>query len=84
MPEYEHILVDHEDGVAIVTLNRPEVLNAMNNKLSAELHDAIVQADANDDVDIAFVYIASDSAERRRRFTSRHGTKLEPFFVRIG
>ena len=50
MSEYEHILVDHEDGVAVVTLNRPEVLNAMNNKLSAELHDAIVQADANDDV----------------------------------
>ena len=30
---YEHILVDVEDGVAIVTLNRPDQLNAMNRKL---------------------------------------------------
>ncbi len=40
MADYEHILVDKEDGVAILTLNRPEVLNAMNNKLSLELYDA--------------------------------------------
>ena len=30
---YEHILLDREDGVGIVTLNRPDVLNAMNRKL---------------------------------------------------
>lgn len=40
MTDYEHILVEKEDGVAILTLNRPEVLNAMNNKLSLELYDA--------------------------------------------
>ena len=32
---YEHILVDVEDGVGILTLNRPDKLNAMNRKLSA-------------------------------------------------
>ena len=30
---YEHILVNAEDGVAILTLNRAEKLNAMNRRL---------------------------------------------------
>jgi len=45
---YEHILVDTEDGVAIVTLNRPATLNAMNRKLSSELHDAVKTLEADD------------------------------------
>lgn len=40
---YDHILLDREDGVGIVTLNRPESLNAMNRKLGAELADAMAQ-----------------------------------------
>ena len=47
---YEHILVDVEDGVGTITLNRPDVLNAMNRKLSAELHDAVKAMDAHDAV----------------------------------
>ena len=39
---YEHILVEKEEGVAIITLNRPEVLNALNRKLSGELHNAVM------------------------------------------
>jgi 1,4-dihydroxy-2-naphthoyl-CoA synthase len=38
---YEHILIDAEDGVGIVTLNRPHKLNAMHRQLSSELHDAV-------------------------------------------
>jgi enoyl-CoA hydratase/carnithine racemase len=45
---YEHILVDTEDGVGIVTLNRPDVLNAMNRKLSGELHHAVKALEADD------------------------------------
>jgi enoyl-CoA hydratase len=44
---YEHILVEHEQGVAILTMNRPDQLNAMNNQLTLELHDAVKQADAD-------------------------------------
>jgi enoyl-CoA hydratase/carnithine racemase len=45
---YEHIIVEREDGVGIVTLNRPEKLNAMNRKLSTELRDAVKELDADD------------------------------------
>ena len=47
---YEFITVEIEEGVGIVTLNRPEKLNAMNNQLTSELHDAVKQLNADDDV----------------------------------
>jgi enoyl-CoA hydratase/carnithine racemase len=45
---YEHILVETEDGVGVVTLNRPDKLNAMNRLLSRELHDAVKRLEADD------------------------------------
>jgi enoyl-CoA hydratase/carnithine racemase len=48
--DYEHILVEQQDGVGILTLNRPDKLNAMNRKLSAELRDAIKAMDADDGI----------------------------------
>jgi len=48
--KYEHILVEKTAGVVILTMNRPEQLNAMNHRLSSELHDAVMQASADDDV----------------------------------
>jgi enoyl-CoA hydratase/carnithine racemase len=47
---YQHILLEREEGVGIITLNRPEVLNAMNRALSAELAAAVKVLDADDDV----------------------------------
>lgn len=50
MSSYEHILVDREDGVGIVTLNRPEVLNAMNNQLTTELQEAVRDLSIDDEI----------------------------------
>lgn len=48
--DYEHILVEAEEGVGIITLNRPDKLNAMNRRLSSELHDAVKRFEADDAV----------------------------------
>jgi enoyl-CoA hydratase/carnithine racemase len=59
---YEHILVDVKDGVAILTLNRPDKLNAMNRKLGLELHQAVKQAERDDAIGCIVITGAGDRA----------------------
>jgi len=59
---YEHILIEHDRGVAILTMNRPDVLNAMSNQLSAELHDAVKQAEADDRIGCIVITGAGERA----------------------
>lgn len=47
---YENILVDVEDDVCTITLNRPHRLNAWTGRMSAELYDAIDDANGNPSV----------------------------------
>jgi enoyl-CoA hydratase len=44
---YETILVDVEDHIATITLNRPDALNALNTQLMTELGAALKEADDN-------------------------------------
>jgi len=60
--KYEHILVDNEDGVAVITMNRPEKLNAMNRKLGDELHHAVKAADADDAIGCIVITGAGERA----------------------
>jgi len=47
---YKTIIVETEDHVALIKLNRPDALNALNTELLGELIEAIEAADANDKV----------------------------------
>lgn len=47
---YEAILYDVADGIATVTLNRPDKLNAWTRTMQAEVHDAMHRAAADDAV----------------------------------
>ncbi len=59
---YEHILVEVEDRVAVITLNRPKQMNAMNRKLNVELHDAVKKAEADDGIGCIVITGAGDRA----------------------
>jgi enoyl-CoA hydratase/carnithine racemase len=59
---YENILVERDDGVGIVTLNRPNVLNAMNRKLGAELLDAVKSLEADDAIGCLVITGAGEKA----------------------
>ena len=47
---YQHILVSSEEGVGLIALNRPEVLNALNQALMEELAGAMEALDRDDAV----------------------------------
>jgi len=45
---YETLIVDIEDHVALIKLNRPDAMNALNAAMIGELCDALASLDAND------------------------------------
>ncbi|ARE40382.1 Enoyl-CoA hydratase [Rhodovulum sp. P5] len=47
---YKTLIVEIEDHVALIRLNRPDALNALNGELMAELADAVTEANDNDRV----------------------------------
>jgi enoyl-CoA hydratase len=47
---YDTLIVEIEDYIALIRLNRPEALNALNARLMQELAQAITAADRNDKV----------------------------------
>ena len=50
MASYETLILDVEDGIATMTLNRPDRLNAFNTQRMQDMIAAFDETDANDDV----------------------------------
>lgn len=58
---FETLLLDKTDGVGLITLNRPDSLNALNALLLTELADALHQLDSDKDIG-AIVLTGSEKA----------------------
>ena len=74
MSAYETILVEQSGAVTLVTLNRPQALNALNSTVLKELIAAFAAYDA-DDSQRCLVLTGTRKSVRRRR---RHQGDAEP------
>jgi enoyl-CoA hydratase len=62
MAEYQYVLVDRQENVGIVTLNRPKELNALNFRLVSELAQALDEFDRDDTIRCIVLTGAGDKA----------------------
>jgi enoyl-CoA hydratase len=59
---YHYILVERDERVGIVTLNRPEVLNALNNHVVSELVSALEEFDRDNEIRCMVITGAGEKA----------------------
>lgn len=52
---YKTILLEKKGAVALITLNRPEALNALNEQLMDELTDALLALEIDDDIGVTVI-----------------------------
>src|SRR5262249_57419537 len=52
---YKCLLVELKDGIATLTLNRPERLNALGDTLRDDLHDAVLKCGENPEVRVIVI-----------------------------
>jgi len=60
--EYKYLLVNKEESIAIVTLNRPEVLNALSGDVFHELYSIMGDIDEDESIKVVIVTGAGDKA----------------------
>ena len=56
------LLVEKANGIAVVTLNRPEAMNALSRALRSALHEALTQVDADPEVKVIVLTGAGERA----------------------
>ena len=59
---YENILVKKDNGIALITINRPKKLNALNRDTIQELHNAFEALDADKDAKVIVLTGSGDKA----------------------
>lgn len=80
---YENLLIAIENKIALVTLNRPAKLNALNKNTLAELHAAFTDLESNEAVQVIILtgsgekaFVAGADIAEFANFSTQEGTQL--------
>ncbi len=83
MIHYENILVSNNNGLSVITINRPTKLNALNRATIKELHQAFKEADKDSDIKVIIVigsgekaFVAGADISEFTNFNVSEGKKL--------
>lgn len=60
--DYRNLIINNEERMAILTINRPQVLNALNRDTLMELIQVIPQLEADEEIDVVILTGAGDKA----------------------
>ncbi len=81
--KYKNVLVKEQEPIAIVTINRPKKLNALNRETIAELHNALKDLDAKKEIKVIILtgsgekaFVAGADILEFTNFTVKEGNNL--------
>ncbi|WP_010250872.1 enoyl-CoA hydratase/isomerase family protein [Myroides injenensis] len=60
--EFENILIEKEEKLAVITINRPTKLNALNKPTIKELHKALVELEEDHDIRVVIITGSGEKA----------------------
>lgn len=60
--EYENILIETDDHISVITINRPTKLNALNKPTIEELHRALLQLEEDKDIRVVIITGSGEKA----------------------
>ena len=59
---YENLIIEKEEGIALMYINRPKALNAINADVLKEMEQAIDALDADDEVRVVIITGAGEKS----------------------
>lgn len=77
MPPYQTLLYSLNNNVCTITLNRPEVYNALNEQMKKEINDALKEAEKDANVRCLVIRGAGDKAFCSGQDLKEHSSKTE-------
>lgn len=84
---YETIIYQKEDGIGIITFNRPERFNAINEKFMKEMNLVLDEIEEDDEVRVVILTggekIFCSGADLKEAYTPATSKRLNRFFIRL-